>query len=170
MSQEIEKLSEVKPLGLFDLVDRILDKGLVIDAYVSVTVIGIELLVIRARIVVASIETFLRYSSAMGLYGEPGGTVQRALREERGEQPPRQRQPLEGLTEGLTQPLQGLLGGQQPQQRQQSQQQQQPQQQQPQQLQQLMQQLQQLLQQQPQPQPQSQQQPPLAQLPQQRQK
>ena len=136
MSQEIEKLSEIKPLGLFDLVDRILDKGLVIDAYVSVTVIGIELLVIRARIVVASIETFLRYASAMGLYGEPGGTIQRALREERGERQP-QRQPLEGLTQGLTQPLQGLLGGgqQQPQQ-----QQQQPQQQQ--QLQQLLQQLQ----------------------------
>jgi hypothetical protein len=142
-AQEIEKLSEVKPLGLFDLVDRILDKGLVIDAYVSVSVIGIELLVIRARIVVASIETFLRYASAMGLYGEPGGTVQKALREERGERP-QQQQPLQGLTQGLTQPLQGLLGGgQQPQQQQQQPgQQQQPQQQQPQQLQQLLQQLQ----------------------------
>ena len=142
-AQEIEKLSEVKPLGLFDLVDRILDKGLVIDAYVSVSVIGIELLVIRARIVVASIETFLRYASAMGLYGEPGGTVQKALREERGERP-QQQQPLQGLTQGLTQPLQGLLGGGQQPQRQQQQpgQQQQPQQLQPQQLQQLLQQLQ----------------------------
>ena len=129
-AQEIEKLSEVKPLGLFDLVDRILDKGLVIDAYVSVSVIGIELLVIRARIVVASIETFLRYASAMGLYGEPGGTVQKALREERGERP-QQQQPLQGLTQGL------LGGGQQPQQQQQPGQQQQPQQ-----LQQLLQQLQ----------------------------
>jgi hypothetical protein len=129
-AQEIEKLSEVKPLGLFDLVDRILDKGLVIDAYVSVSVIGIELLVIRARIVVASIETFLRYASAMGLYGEPGGTVQKALREERGERL-QQQQPLQGLTQGL------LGGGQQPQQQQQPGQQQQPQQ-----LQQLLQQLQ----------------------------
>jgi gas vesicle structural protein len=152
MSQEIEKLSEIKPLGLFDLVDRILDKGLVIDAYVSVTVIGIELLVIRARIVVASIETFLRYASAMGLYGEPGGTIQRALREERGERP-QQQQPLQGLTQSLQGLTGGLLGGrQQPQQ-------QQPQQQQPQQQQQQIEQLQQLIQQL---------QRPLAQLPQQR--
>ena len=62
-----------KPLlGLFELIDRILDKGLVIDAYVSITVIGIPLVVIRARIVVASIDTFLRYQDAMGLRGEPG--------------------------------------------------------------------------------------------------
>ena len=49
------------------MVDRILDKGLIIDAYVSVSVVGIELLVIRARIVVSSLETYLRYASAMGL-------------------------------------------------------------------------------------------------------
>jgi gas vesicle structural protein len=63
-------------MGLFELVDRILDKGLVIDAYVSITVIGIPLVVIRARIVVASVETFLRYADAMGLRGEPGEKVQ----------------------------------------------------------------------------------------------
>jgi gas vesicle structural protein len=66
-----------KPImGLFELVDRILDKGLVIDAYVSITVIGIPLVVIRARIVVASVDTFLRYQDAMGLRGEPGEKVQ----------------------------------------------------------------------------------------------
>ena len=66
-----------KPLlGLFELIDRILDKGLVIDAYVSITVIGIPLVVIRARIVVASIDTFLRYQDAMGLRGEPGEKVE----------------------------------------------------------------------------------------------
>jgi hypothetical protein len=63
-------------LGLFELVDRILDKGLVIDAFVSITVIGIPLVVIRARIVVASIDTFLRYSEAMGLRGEPGEKIE----------------------------------------------------------------------------------------------
>lgn len=54
-------------LSLYDLLDRVLDKGLVIDANVSVSLIGIEILVIRARIVVASIDTFLRYAVAMGL-------------------------------------------------------------------------------------------------------
>jgi gas vesicle structural protein len=63
-------------LGLFELIDRILDKGLVIDAYVSITVIGIPLVVIRARIVVASVDTFLRYAAAMGLHGEPGEKIQ----------------------------------------------------------------------------------------------
>lgn len=63
-------------LGLFELVDRILDKGLVIDAFISVTVIGIPLVVIRARIVVAGIDTFLRYQDAMGLKGEPGEKVE----------------------------------------------------------------------------------------------
>jgi hypothetical protein len=53
-----------------------LDKGLVIDAYVSITVIGKPLVVIRARIVVASVDTFLRYQDAMGLRGEPGEKVQ----------------------------------------------------------------------------------------------
>jgi gas vesicle structural protein len=78
-------------LGLFELVDRILDKGLVIDAYVSITVIGIPLVVIRARIVVASLDTFLRYQDAMGLRGEPGEKVQQ-------QQPPpmQQQQQQEG--------------------------------------------------------------------------
>jgi gas vesicle structural protein len=63
-------------LGLLELIDRILDKGLVIDAYVSISVIGIPLIVIRARIVVASLDTFLRYADAMGLKGEPGEKVE----------------------------------------------------------------------------------------------
>lgn len=63
-------------LGLLELVDRILDKGLVIDAYISISVIGIPLVVIRARIVVASLDTFLRYADAMGLRGEPGEKIE----------------------------------------------------------------------------------------------
>ena len=77
-------------LGLFELIDRILDKGLVIDAYVSITVIGIPLVVIRARIVVASLDTFLRYQDAMGLRGEPGEKVQQQQ-----QPPPMQEQPPE---------------------------------------------------------------------------
>jgi len=47
-------------LNIYDLVDRVLDKGLVIDANLSVSLVGIEILVIRARIVVSGIDTFLR--------------------------------------------------------------------------------------------------------------
>jgi gas vesicle structural protein len=53
------------PSGLVDVVDLILDKGLVIDAYIRVSVIGIELLTIDARIVIASIDTYLRFAEAV---------------------------------------------------------------------------------------------------------
>ena len=52
--------------GLADVIDTILDKGLVIDAYVRVSLIGIEVLTIDARIVVASVDTYLRYAEAVG--------------------------------------------------------------------------------------------------------
>ena len=52
------------PSGLADVLDVILDKGLVIDAYVRVSVIGIELLTIDARIVIASVDTYLRFAEA----------------------------------------------------------------------------------------------------------
>ena len=48
-------------------VDRILDKGIVVDAWVRVSLVGIELLAIEARVVVASVETFLKYAEAVGL-------------------------------------------------------------------------------------------------------
>jgi hypothetical protein len=53
------------PSGLVDVVDLILDKGLVIDAYVRVSVIGIEVLTIDARIVIASVDTYLRFAEAV---------------------------------------------------------------------------------------------------------
>src|SRR5690349_13709115 len=53
------------PSGLADVVDLILDKGLVIDAYVRVAVIGIELITIDARIVIASIDSYLRFAEAV---------------------------------------------------------------------------------------------------------
>ena len=53
------------PSGLADVLDVILDKGLVIDAYVRVSVIGIEILTIDARIVIASVDTYLRFAEAV---------------------------------------------------------------------------------------------------------
>lgn len=49
---------------LYDVVDVILDKGLVIDAFVRVSLVGIELLTIDARIVVASVDTYLHFAEA----------------------------------------------------------------------------------------------------------
>jgi hypothetical protein len=90
-------------LGLFELIDRILDKGLVIDAYVSITVIGIPLVVIRARIVVASLDTFLRYQDAMGLRGEPGEKVQQQQQQQ---PPPMQEQQQQGYYDQPQAPMQ----------------------------------------------------------------
>src|SRR5438067_3519226 len=53
------------PSGLADVVDLILDKGLVIDLYVRVSLVGIELLTVDARIVVASVDTYLRFAEAV---------------------------------------------------------------------------------------------------------
>ena len=53
------------PSGLAEIVDLILDKGLVIDAYVRVSLVGIEVLTIDARIVVASVDTYLRFAEAV---------------------------------------------------------------------------------------------------------
>lgn len=59
---------ERTPAGssLVDVLDRVLDKGIVIDAYVRVTVVGIDLIGVEARIVVASVETYLKYSDQIG--------------------------------------------------------------------------------------------------------
>lgn len=53
--------------SLAEVIDRILDKGVVIDVWVRVSLVGIELLVIEARIVLASVETYLKYAQAIGL-------------------------------------------------------------------------------------------------------
>jgi len=52
------------PSGLADVIEIILDKGIVIDAYVRVSLVGIELLTIDARIVIASVDTYLRFAEA----------------------------------------------------------------------------------------------------------
>jgi gas vesicle structural protein len=55
-----------KPSGLADVLEIILDKGLVIDIYLRVSLIGIEILTVDARIVVASVDTYLRFAEAVG--------------------------------------------------------------------------------------------------------
>jgi hypothetical protein len=54
-----------RPSGLADVIDIILDKGLVIDVFVRVSLIGIEILTIDARIVIASVDTYLRFAEAV---------------------------------------------------------------------------------------------------------
>jgi len=68
-------LERPAPSGLKDVIEVILDKGIVIDAYVRVSLVGIELLTIDARIVIASVDTYLRFAEAtnrLDLY-ETGG-------------------------------------------------------------------------------------------------
>jgi hypothetical protein len=67
--------------SLVDVLDRVLDKGIVIDAWVRVSLVGIDLITVEARIVVASIDTYLKYAEAVGQVGtasrpmlEPGDT------------------------------------------------------------------------------------------------
>ena len=53
--------------SLIDVLDRVLDKGIVIDAWVRISLVGIDLITVEARVVVASIDTYLRYAEAMGI-------------------------------------------------------------------------------------------------------
>ena len=53
--------------SLVEVIDRILDKGVVIDAWVRISLVGIELLAIEARAVVAGVDTWLKYAEAVGL-------------------------------------------------------------------------------------------------------
>jgi gas vesicle structural protein len=59
-------LERPRPSGLADVIDIVLDKGLVVDAYVRVALLGIELLTVDARIVIASVDTYLRFAEAVG--------------------------------------------------------------------------------------------------------
>jgi hypothetical protein len=70
ISKEMEKMAvrtAMASSSLVEVVDRILDKGIVIDAWARVSLVGIELLAIEARVVIASVETFLKYAEAIGL-------------------------------------------------------------------------------------------------------
>jgi hypothetical protein len=71
----VERYTGGGPSGLAEVVELILDKGLVIDVFVRVSLVGIEILTIDARIVVASVDTFLRFAEAtnrLDLYAHGG--------------------------------------------------------------------------------------------------
>lgn len=53
--------------NLIDVLDRVLDKGIVIDAWVRISLVGIDLITVEARVVVASIDTYLKYAEAVGI-------------------------------------------------------------------------------------------------------
>jgi hypothetical protein len=53
--------------GLAEVIDRILDRGIVVDVWAKVSLVGIEILSIEARVVIASVETYLKYAEAIGL-------------------------------------------------------------------------------------------------------
>ncbi|MEU4194221.1 gas vesicle protein GvpJ [Kribbella sp. NPDC026611] len=77
-------LERPAPSGLADVIDSILDKGLVIDAYVRVSLVGIELLTIDARIVIASVDTYLRFAEAtnrLDLYEHGGKDLPEVMQE-----------------------------------------------------------------------------------------
>lgn len=61
----VEKLPASSSLA--EVIDRILDKGIVIDAWARISLVGIEILTVEARVVVASVETYLKYAEAIGL-------------------------------------------------------------------------------------------------------
>jgi gas vesicle structural protein len=90
------------PSGLAEVLDVILDKGLVIDAYVRVSVIGIELITIDARIVIASVDTYLRFAEAVNRLdlAETGGADLTDLRDGGSER--KTKGVLEGAKEALT--------------------------------------------------------------------
>ncbi|GAA3100086.1 hypothetical protein JOF29_003126 [Kribbella aluminosa] len=75
-------LERPTPSSLADVIDTILDKGLVIDAYVRVSLVGIELVTVDARIVIASVDTYLRFAEAtnrLDLYEHGGESLPEAV-------------------------------------------------------------------------------------------
>ncbi len=57
--------------SLVEVLDRVLDKGVVIDLWARVSLVGIEILAVELRVVVASVETYLKYAEAVGLTAAP---------------------------------------------------------------------------------------------------
>lgn len=76
---------ERRPAGssLTEVLDRVLDKGIVIDAWVRISLVGIDLITVEARVVVASIDTYLKYAEAVGLMGPVARPALAPLEEER---------------------------------------------------------------------------------------
>lgn len=69
MAATIQRSTESS--GLAEVISTILDKGIVIDAWAVVSLVGIQLLTVEARVVIASVETYLKYAEAIGLTSNP---------------------------------------------------------------------------------------------------
>jgi gas vesicle structural protein len=103
-----------QPSSLADVLDVVLDKGIVIDAYVRVSLVGIELITIDARIVVASVDTYLRFAEAVNRL-ELGGsesTESRGLPEAMGKMTEGGAEgKTKGALKGAAESVKGWLGG-----------------------------------------------------------
>ncbi len=112
-SQQGGALSRPSASGLADVVDLILDKGLVVDAYVRVSLVGIELLTVDARVVVASVDTYLRFAEAANrLDIARSGTETKGLPDLMNQlQEGGGRQKTRGALEGVKDTVTDLLGG-----------------------------------------------------------
>ena len=97
------------PSGLADVVDLILDKGLVIDAYVRIAVIGIELVTIDARIVIASVDTYLRFAEAVNRL-DLSQTEAAGINELRGGGGDKDKDKAKGVFEGVKEKVGGSNG------------------------------------------------------------
>ena len=93
--------------GLYEILDLILDKGLVIDVFVRVSLVGIELLTIDARIVIASVDTYLRFAEAVNRLdlNEQGGETLPELVDDLGQSGAKSK--TQGVLEGAKEKLFG---------------------------------------------------------------
>ncbi|MFD0561016.1 gas vesicle protein GvpJ [Kitasatospora saccharophila] len=104
-------MSRPSSSGLVDVVDLILDKGLVIDIYIRVSLVGIELLTIDARIVVASVDTYLRFAEAVNRLDLADDKSQGLPELVQGMQEGGARHKTRGALEGVKDKVSGLIGG-----------------------------------------------------------
>ena len=110
--QSSRQLDRPSPSGLADVIDIILDKGLVIDLYVRVSLVGIELLTIDARIVIASVDTYLRFASAVNRLDLQEANDSVGLPELVGDITEKgAKGKTSGALEGAKEKISGLLGG-----------------------------------------------------------
>jgi len=110
--QSSRQLDRPSPSGLADVIDIILDKGLVIDLYVRVSLVGIELLTIDARIVIASVDTYLRFASAVNRLDLQEANDSVGLPELVGDLTEKgAKGKTSGALEGAKDKISGLLGG-----------------------------------------------------------
>lgn len=72
--------------SLAEVIDRILDKGVVIDAFARVSLVGIEVITVEARVVIASVDTWLRYANAVGLLRDE--VEEKGLRQQQNDRSP----------------------------------------------------------------------------------